>query len=121
MFCHNCGQALPVGANFCPTCGVRANANVFTASAVNTMYRPRGYRMMAGVCAAFALRYGWDLAATRIVTVILAIFLFPLTELAYLICWLLIPEEVPFVVPQPGVNVPNPVVNVPDPGAPPPR
>lgn len=113
MFCHNCGKPLPLGANFCSACGAPANANVYTASAINTMYRPRVHRMIGGVCAAFALRYGWDLTATRIITVILAIFLFPLTEVAYLIAWLLIPEEVPFMVPQPGVNVANPVANIP--------
>lgn len=107
MFCHQCGQPLPPGANFCSSCGAPANANVFTASPLHTMYRPRALRMMAGVCAAFALRYGWDLTATRIVVIILGIFLFPLMEIIYLVAWLLIPEEVPFVVtPPPVVNVP---------------
>lgn len=111
MFCHKCGQAIAPGANFCSSCGAPTNPNVFTASPLHTMYRPLGHRMAAGVCAAFALRYGWDLTATRIVTVILGIFLFPLTEIAYLVAWLLIPEEVPFVVtPAPVVNVPPPNV-----------
>ena len=105
MFCHNCGQALPAGANFCSSCGAPANANVFTASAMNTMYRPHALRMVAGVCAAMALRFRWDLTATRIVTAILAVVLFPLTEVAYLVGWLLIPEEVPIVPPPPMVNV----------------
>ena len=100
MFCQKCGQALPAGANFCSSCGAPANANVFTASPFNTMYRPRGLRIFAGVCAAIHLRYGWDLTATRILAVVLGIFLFPLTEIAYLVAWLLIPEEVP-LIPQP--------------------
>jgi phage shock protein PspC (stress-responsive transcriptional regulator) len=50
--------------------------------------------MIAGVCAAIHLRFGWDLVATRILAVILAVFLFPVTEIAYIIAWLLIPEEV---------------------------
>ena len=83
---------------------------------MHTMYRPFGLRMVGGVCAAFAVRFGWDLTATRIITVIFAIFLFPFTEMAYLVAWLVIPEEVPFAVPHPGVNVsPNPVANVPNP------
>ena len=106
MFCHQCGQALPAGANFCASCGAPANANVFTASPFNTMYRPRALRMIAGVCAAIHLRYGWDLTATRILAVILAIFLFPLTEIAYVVAWLLIPEEVP-LVPQSNYTAPN--------------
>ena len=94
MFCHKCGQALPAGANFCAACGAPANANFYTASPFNTMYRPRNLRMMAGVCAALHVRYGWDLTATRILAVILGVVLFPLTEIAYVVAWLLIPEEV---------------------------
>lgn len=103
MFCQKCGKPLAPGANFCSACGASAAPGVFTASPLNTMYRPRLLRMVAGVCAAFTVRYGWDLTAVRIVTVILGIFLFPLTEIAYLVAWLLIPEEVPFV-PQPYVT-----------------
>ncbi len=107
MFCHKCGQALPAGANFCSSCGAPANANVFTASPFSTMYRPRARRMIAGVCAALHLRYGWDLAATRILAVLLGVLLFPVGEIAYLVGWLLIPEEVP-LVPQANPIVPNP-------------
>lgn len=106
MFCRKCGQPLAAGANFCSSCGASASANVFTASPLSTMYRPYAQRMIAGVCAAFHLRYGWDLTATRILAVILAIFLFPVTEIAYLVGWLVIPEEVPGI-PQPVVNVTN--------------
>ncbi len=106
MFCHRCGQALTAGGNFCSSCGAPANANVFTTSPLNTMYRPRSSRIFAGVCAAIHLRYGWDLTATRILAVILGIFLFPVGEIAYLVAWLLIPEEVQ-VVPPANVVVPN--------------
>ncbi|MEO6964452.1 MAG: PspC domain-containing protein [Acidobacteriaceae bacterium] len=97
MFCHQCGKPLPPAANFCPGCGTVVNANVFTASPLNTIYRPRYPRVFAGVCAGFALRYGWDLTATRIVTVLLGIFVFPVMEIAYLVGWMLIPEEVPLL------------------------
>ncbi len=94
MFCHKCGQALPAGASFCSNCGAPANPNLYTASPFSTIYRPRGLRRLAGVCAALHLRFGWDLTATRIVAVVLGIFLFPLPEIAYLIAWMVIPEEV---------------------------
>jgi phage shock protein PspC (stress-responsive transcriptional regulator) len=58
----------------------------------STMVRPREQRVVAGVCAAFAQRYGWDLAVTRILTVLAGVFVFPLGEIAYLCGWLLIPE-----------------------------
>ncbi len=110
MFCHKCGQPLAAGANFCSSCGAPASANMYTASPFNTMYRPRGLRMVAGVCAALHLRFGWDLTATRIVAVILAVVLFPLTEIAYLVAWLLIPEEV-MMIPQANVVPPGAAQN----------
>ncbi len=106
MFCHRCGQSLAVGANFCSSCGASANANVFTASPLHTMYRPRSPRVFAGVCAAIHLRFGWDLTATRILAVLLAIFLLPVGEIAYVVAWLLIPEEVATVPPS-TVVAPN--------------
>lgn len=94
MYCRQCGQPIAAGASFCAHCGTPVNSNVYAASPLNTMYRPRGERMIAGVCAAIHLRYGWDLTATRILAVLLAIFLFPITEIAYLVAWAMIPEEV---------------------------
>lgn len=65
--------------------------------------------MIAGVCAAFALRYRWDLTATRIFTVLLGVLIFPVIEIAYLVAWLLIPEEVPLGMQPPMAPAP-PVV-----------
>jgi phage shock protein C len=89
MYCKRCGQQLSDGTNFCPQCGL---AQVPVSAFGSTMVRPRDGRIFAGVCAAFSLRYGWDLAATRILTVLAGVFVFPLGEIAYLCGWLLIPE-----------------------------
>jgi len=48
--------------------------------------------MIGGVCAAFALHYGWDLAVTRVVTAAL-IILTGVGALAYIAAWVIIPEE----------------------------
>lgn len=93
MYCQHCGKPLSSGANFCPACGGRVNGTVYPTNPFSMMSRPRSNRMIAGVCAAIHLRYGWDLAATRILTVILGTLLFPVGEIAYLAGWLLIPEE----------------------------
>lgn len=110
MFCQQCGKPLSAGTNFCANCGAPANPGSFPASPVNTMYRPRVNRMIAGVCAALNVRYGWDLIATRIVAVLLGILLFPVGEIAYLVAWLLIPEQAA-LVPQP-YSEPRPPVNL---------
>ncbi len=100
MFCRFCGQALAAGAGFCSQCG-----NATTTGAGDTaqnggapwdgLYRPLYARRMAGVCAALALRYRWDLTATRLLTQIFGLVLFPLTEIAYVVGWMVLPEERP--------------------------
>jgi phage shock protein PspC (stress-responsive transcriptional regulator) len=57
--------------------------------------------MIAGVCAAFAQQYGWDLTVTRIVTAVL-ICLTGVGAFAYLIAWMIIPEE-PYAIPTNSV------------------
>lgn len=54
--------------------------------------RPREGRKIAGVCAAFAKFFGLDVSIIRIVW-LLAVLLAGTGMLAYLICWLVIPEE----------------------------
>jgi len=59
--------------------------------------RPRNNRMIAGVCAAFAQQYGWDVTVARILTAIIACFT-GVGAIAYLIAWVIIPEE-PYALP----------------------
>ena len=109
MFCKQCGQQIPEGASFCPQCGIPVSATHGVPTGAfpgSTMVRPRDNRMIAGVCAAFARRYRWDLTATRILMVLAGIFIFPLGEIAYLAGWLLIPEE-PIVTPVAPVVPPR--------------
>ncbi len=54
--------------------------------------RPSAGRMVGGVAAAFARRFGVDVTWIRLGWVLLAV-LFGTGFLAYLICWLVIPEE----------------------------
>jgi phage shock protein C len=57
--------------------------------------------MIAGVCAGFALHYGWDLNLVRIITALL-IILTGVGALAYIIAWVVIPEE-PYPLPTKSV------------------
>ena len=56
------------------------------------LLRPRFDRKIAGVCAAFARAYGWDLTMVRLVVVALVLFGGG-GFLAYVICWIVIPED----------------------------
>ncbi|GAB5902845.1 MULTISPECIES: PspC domain-containing protein [Mycobacteroides] len=54
--------------------------------------RPRAGKMIGGVCAAIAQRFGWDVTIVRVLTV--ASILLPGPQvLAYLVLWALIPRE----------------------------
>lgn len=54
--------------------------------------RPRNGRKIAGVCQAFANFFGLDVSLIRIVWLLL-VLLAGTGLLAYLICWIVIPEE----------------------------
>jgi phage shock protein C len=99
MFCARCGKPLEPSSNFCAACGAAVGAAPpppppFTAT--GGLFRPRNNRMIAGVCAAFARQYGWDVTVVRIVAAIIC--LSGAGALAYLIAWIIIPEE-PYPLP----------------------
>jgi phage shock protein PspC (stress-responsive transcriptional regulator) len=48
--------------------------------------------MIAGVCAGFALRYGWDVALVRLVLVLALVCGVGTPFLAYLIAWIVMPN-----------------------------
>jgi phage shock protein PspC (stress-responsive transcriptional regulator) len=68
------------------------------------LVRPLMGRQIAGVCAGLSQTYGWDVAVVRIITVLGALFSGGMIAVAYLACWIGIPEE-PIQVP--GVYPPS--------------
>lgn len=108
MYCTVCGKENAPGARFCSHCGA---ASATTAGAgtgyayappapPRPLVRPRANRMLAGVCAAFAAAYGWDLALVRVIAVFCCVLLIPFFFIGYLAAWALMPEE-PLIVPAP--------------------
>lgn len=57
-----------------------------------TLSRPRQGRMIAGVCAGIARRFGWDPTVVRIVVVVSCLLPGP-QFLAYILLWVLMPNE----------------------------
>jgi phage shock protein C len=102
MFCSHCGKPIETSSRFCTACGATVNSasNPFTADAYRPaarLTRPRSPRMIAGVCAGFALHYGWDLNLVRVITA-LFIVLTGVGALAYIAAWIIIPEA-PYALP----------------------
>ena len=54
--------------------------------------RPENGRIIGGVCAALARRFGWDVTIVRIL-VVLSILLPGPQVVAYIVAWFLIPAE----------------------------
>ena len=103
-YCSNCGSALSSAARFCSVCGTAVNgyasgfAGYPSASFppyVPRLVRPFFGRQFAGVCIGLARTYGWDVSLVRIIAVLGGIFTFPIAEIAYVACWIGIPEEQP--------------------------
>ena len=59
---------------------------------MNTLIRPREGRVIAGVCAALARRFGWNVTVVRLLAV-LSIVLPGSQLIIYAICWAVIPGE----------------------------
>ena len=91
VFCQRCGTGLPPGARFCSSCGAVVPAAPFISG--RPLFRPIMGRQIAGVCIGLAQTYGWDVSLVRIFAVIGFFFSGGLVAVAYLACWVGIPEE----------------------------
>lgn len=98
MTCTGCGTILDTGAQFCSSCGrtLQAQPRPFDLGArvrAERLVRPREHRMIAGVCAGFAQRYGWDASLVRLVLILALVFGAGTPVLAYAIAWVVMPNE----------------------------
>jgi phage shock protein C len=109
MYCNSCGAELPSNAIYCHQCG-RAVGNSQTVVRP-PLERPRQGRKIAGVCLAVARHLGVDPTLMRVLWV-LAAFLWLGGIIAYIVGWILIPEEpVAMTTPVPTVVTPPHAVN----------
>lgn len=64
-----------------------------THGATRRLHRSRDDRMIAGVCGGIAEHLGVDPTLVRLLAVVGVILGFGSVALAYLICWVVIPQE----------------------------
>jgi phage shock protein C len=103
VYCNQCGATLPHSARFCSKCGAGIPAAVY-GMPMKRLVRPLMGRQIAGVCIGLSQTYGWDVAVVRVATVLGAIFSGGMVGVAYLACWIGIPEE---PIAAPGVYPPS--------------
>ena len=100
MYCGRCGTELTTGARFCSQCGTPSLA---LYAAGPRLERPRGSRVIAGVCSGLARQYRWDLTWVRVLAVLAAILSSGAGLVAYIIFWIIMPEE-PLMLPSGAPN-----------------
>jgi phage shock protein C len=106
MYCRSCGTQNAETARFCSKCGTELPiAAAYAPQPKRPLVRPRAGRIAAGVCQGLANQYGWDAAWVRVITVLLAIFAGGLGLVAYVVLWVVTPDE-PLALPpvQPYVG-----------------
>ena len=92
------GPTMPSGGAATSGSDPRSNWAGVPPPPLQGMVRPRSPRILGGVCAAFALHFGWNLDVVRIVTAIFGLF-YGVGILAYLACWVILPEA-QYALPQ---------------------
>jgi phage shock protein C len=96
MYCNFCGRTMADDCLYCSACGRQLGARV----ARRPLERAREGRKIAGVCMGFARHLDVDVTLVRLVWLVLALASGGLGLIAYVVAWIIIPEE-PMIVPQP--------------------
>ena len=103
MYCNFCGKVIQDAANVCAYCGRRVGA----VAARKQLLRSRTDRKVAGVCAGLAEHFDLDVTLVRVIWVVLTLIPPAPMLLAYIILWIVMPEEPLRSTEQSTVHVPQ--------------
>ncbi len=89
MFCNFCGKSIQDDARVCAYCG----RLVLGSGVPRCLERSRVNRKIGGVAGGMARYFGSDPTLVRLLWVFAVLLTFPLAIVAYIIAWIVIPEE----------------------------
>ena len=91
MYCNSCGKAIPDDANLCPYCGRQVGV---AAAPRKRLVRSRASRKIAGVCAGLADYVDMDVTLMRLLWAVITVLsgIVP-GIIAYLVAWIIMPED----------------------------
>ena len=112
MICTNCQRPITDGSNFCYNCGAKqppsqhAFGADYEAGGKKRLVRSSTDKKIGGVCAGIANHLGWDPVLVRLLAVVLFFCGCGWPLLAYIVAWIVIPNEPLFYVtpPPPPAN-----------------
>jgi phage shock protein C len=99
MYCNNCGKEIPNDVYLCGYCGTRVGSA--PALPRKKLMRSRVDRKIAGVCGGMAEYFDVDPTLVRVLWLIITLFTGGLGLIAYILAWIIIPEE-----PEPAAIAP---------------
>ena len=96
MICPQCGTENPANATYCGKCGRKLGQTPVqqpTYSGPKRFVRCSDNKQIGGVCAGVAKYFDIDISLVRALTLISFLFTGSATFWAYIIMWIVIPEE----------------------------
>jgi phage shock protein C len=103
MFCNYCGKTIQDDARVCAYCGRIVVGGGFQ----RRLERSRYDRKIGGVAGGMAKYWASDPTLVRLLWVFALLFTIPLAIIAYIIAWIVIPEEPECVYPAHPAAIQN--------------
>jgi phage shock protein C len=101
MYCAKCGNAIEEHFHFCSQCGTPTQ-NSCEPQEERRLMRIREGKRVAGVCGGVARYLELDVTLIRIVWILLTVFPPVPGILAYIVCWIVMPQDPPRASHQPA-------------------